>query len=91
MFVFGKSADEIDELRRGGYRPQTFIEQDPELRRVIQTIAGLADGDYRPIVDVLTSATAAPATSSAKCCGITIACSNWWKAWASSAAVTRKA
>ena len=53
MFVFGKSAEEIDAMRHEGYRPQTFIEKDPELQRVIQTIAGLRNGEYRPIVDVL--------------------------------------
>jgi glycogen phosphorylase len=53
MFVFGKSAEEIDAMRREGYRPQTYIDKDPELQRVIQTIAGLRNGEYRPIVDVL--------------------------------------
>ncbi|HUP45813.1 MAG TPA: glycogen/starch/alpha-glucan phosphorylase [Thermoanaerobaculia bacterium] len=53
MFVFGKSAEEIDALRREGSRAQSFIERDPELQRVIQTIGGLGDGAYRPLVDIL--------------------------------------
>ncbi len=55
MFVFGKTTEEIDALRREGYRPQAFIEADPELGRVVQTIAGLRNGEYRPIVDILTA------------------------------------
>jgi starch phosphorylase len=55
MFVFGKSAEEIETLRRDGYRPQPYIEKDPELQRVIQTIGGLRNGEYGPIVDVLSS------------------------------------
>ena len=52
MFVFGKSAEEIEVLRRGGYRPAAVVEQDPELKRVVETIRGLG-GDYQPLVDIL--------------------------------------
>ncbi|HUP49754.1 MAG TPA: glycogen/starch/alpha-glucan phosphorylase [Thermoanaerobaculia bacterium] len=55
MFVFGHSAEQIDELRRGGYHPPAVIEQDPELERVVQTIAGMKGEDYKPLVDILTA------------------------------------
>ncbi|HEU4522268.1 MAG TPA: glycogen/starch/alpha-glucan phosphorylase, partial [Thermoanaerobaculia bacterium] len=55
MFVFGRSAEEIDGLRRDGYNPQAFIAKDAELQRVIQTIGGMANGDYKPLVDILTA------------------------------------
>jgi len=52
MFVFGRTADEIDALR-GSYDPMAFIHANPELQRVIETIATLNNGTYRPIVDAL--------------------------------------
>ena len=55
MFVFGKTADEIDALRNGGYNPRTFIDADPELKRVIDTIGTLSGDLYRPLVEILTS------------------------------------
>ena len=54
MFVFGKTTEEIDALRRGGTGPQGFIDHDPELRRVIETIGSLSNGTYKPLVDILT-------------------------------------
>jgi len=53
MFVFGKTAEEIVAMR-GSYNPRTFIDANPDLRRVIATIAGLNGDVYRPIVDALT-------------------------------------
>ena len=58
IFIFGKTADEIRDLRRANYQPRTFVEQDPELRRVIDTLAHGAleranPGLFRPLVDNL--------------------------------------
>jgi glycogen phosphorylase len=53
MFVFGKTSDEIASMR-GNYNPNAFINENAELKRVIELIAGLGDGIYRPIVDTLT-------------------------------------
>ncbi len=53
MFVFGKTADEIVSMR-GNYNPYSFIEGNPELKRVIETIGSLNGGIYRPIVESLT-------------------------------------
>ena len=54
MFVFGKTADEIQAMR-ANYNPRTFIDANPELKRVIETITGLSGGVYRPIVESLTT------------------------------------
>jgi starch phosphorylase len=53
MFVFGKTADEIVAMR-SNYNPHTFIDANPELKRVIETIGSLNGGIYRPIVESLT-------------------------------------
>jgi len=56
LFIFGRTADEIETLRRSGYEPRTFVEQDPELQRVIEAIASLEPATpdlFRPIVDEL--------------------------------------
>ena len=50
MFTFGHSTAEIAELRA---RPRDFMT--PELRRVIDTIASLSGGVYRPLADILGS------------------------------------
>ena len=50
MFTFGHTTAQIAELRA---RPRDFMT--PELRRVIDTIAALSDGAYRPLADILTS------------------------------------
>src|SRR5947207_11505976 len=60
IFIFGMTADEVEALRRGGYRPVDWIAKDPELARAIDTIAsGALDGGrpgiFRPIVDSLTN------------------------------------
>ena len=54
MFVFGKTADEIVSMR-SSYNPRTFIDANRELKRVIETIATLSGGVYRPIVEQLAS------------------------------------
>lgn len=38
IFIFGKTADELDEIRRNGYDPKAIYENDPELKRVIDQI-----------------------------------------------------
>ena len=53
MFIFGKTAEEIAALRKG-YDARACIERVPELKRVIETIAKLADGALRPVADLLT-------------------------------------
>jgi len=59
IFIFGHTADEVEALRSGGYRPGDWIAKDPELARAIDTIAsGALDGGrpgiFGPIVDSLT-------------------------------------
>jgi glycogen phosphorylase len=54
MFVFGRTAEEVSALRAAGYDPQTFINADPELARVIKTMGSLGHGAYQPLVDALT-------------------------------------
>src|SRR5204863_8021364 len=36
IFIFGQTAEQIESLRAGGYRPGGWIEQDPLLRRAIE-------------------------------------------------------
>jgi len=60
IFIFGHTTDEVEALRRGGYRPGDWIAKDPELARAIDTIAsGALDGGragiFRPILDSLTN------------------------------------
>jgi starch phosphorylase len=54
IFIFGKTTAELESLRAAGYNPKTFIDANPELKRVIETIATLGSGAYKPIVDILT-------------------------------------
>jgi starch phosphorylase len=58
FFLFGRTADEVRELKAGGYRPRTLYETDPELREAIDMIdAGhFSCGDrdlFRPLVESL--------------------------------------
>ena len=53
--IFGHKAEEIAAMRENGYRPQEWIERSPELRQVIETIAGLESGRFREIADILTA------------------------------------
>jgi starch phosphorylase len=58
MFVFGLTAEEAAETRARGYDPRKLYEEDPELRRVLDSIAGgeFSNGDkdvFRPLVDSL--------------------------------------
>ena len=58
IFIFGLKDDEVANLKAGGYRPLDYYEQNAELKRVIDMIAG----DYfsssspmlfQPIIDSL--------------------------------------
>jgi glycogen phosphorylase len=58
IFIFGNTADQIVALRNGGYSPQAFVDANPRLKRVIDTIATgelehANPGLFRPIVDTL--------------------------------------
>ncbi len=60
FFLFGKTAPEVAEAKRNGYRPTEFIEKSAELRSVLDLLArGFFNPDepeiYRPIVQSLTS------------------------------------
>ncbi|MDH0867301.1 glycogen/starch/alpha-glucan phosphorylase [Mitsuaria sp. GD03876] len=58
MFTFGLKAEQVDALKRVGYEPRAVVEQNAQLRAVIEAIAGgeFSDGDtgrYRALVDRL--------------------------------------
>ncbi|MGA7616151.1 MAG: glycogen/starch/alpha-glucan phosphorylase [Thermoanaerobaculia bacterium] len=57
IFIFGRTAEEIDALRASGYNPREYIDRDPTLARVITALSqglGIEDpGMFRPIVDAL--------------------------------------
>jgi glycogen phosphorylase len=58
FFLFGLTVEEIRAARAGGYRPRALIESDPELRAVVDALAGgtfsRRDASlFRPIVDSL--------------------------------------
>jgi starch phosphorylase len=58
FFRFGLSVEEVNELRRRGYSPQGYYEQDADLQKVLDSIAGgeFSFGNkelFRPIVDEL--------------------------------------
>ena len=58
FFLFGLKAEEVEHLRRTGYNPVSFYENDPELRLAIDQIASGSfshgePGLFAPIVDAL--------------------------------------
>jgi starch phosphorylase len=58
FFLFGLTAEQVHELKSGGYRPQDYYEQNATLREVLDLIASgaLAGGDtglFRPLVENL--------------------------------------
>ena len=58
IFIFGNTADEVEELRRQGYKPRDYYEKDEELREVLTQIGtGVFSPDepgrYRDLVDSL--------------------------------------
>ncbi len=59
FFLFGLTAEQVQELKSRGYRPQDYYEQHAPLREVLDFIAsgGLSGGDtnlFRPLVENLT-------------------------------------
>jgi starch phosphorylase len=58
FFLFGLTAEQVNELKSRGYRPRDYYEQDKELRDVLDFIASgaLSGGDsrlFRPLLDNL--------------------------------------
>ncbi|TVR01913.1 MAG: glycogen/starch/alpha-glucan phosphorylase [Desulfovibrionales bacterium] len=58
MFIFGRTADEIKALRREGYNPWHFCENDPELKQVLSMISNNVfspqkHGLFAPVIDNL--------------------------------------
>jgi starch phosphorylase len=58
FFLFGMNVAQIEQLRKGGYRPHDVYDRNPELREVIDFISSgaLAGGDvnlFRPLVENL--------------------------------------
>ncbi len=38
IFIFGNTAEEVEELRRQGYKPREYYEKDEELHQVLTQI-----------------------------------------------------
>ena len=58
FFLFGLTAEQVQQLKTSGYRPRDYYEQNPRLREVLDFIASgtLAGGDanlFGPLVDDL--------------------------------------
>ena len=58
MFVFGLRADAVNKLKTLGYNPRLYVEENPRLHRVLQSIGSgeFSQGDtqrYRPLLDRL--------------------------------------
>ena len=58
FFLFGLTADQVDELKATGYTPRSFYESNDELREAIDLIGGgfFSNGDrelFRPLVESL--------------------------------------
>ena len=58
FFLFGLTADQVEQVKRGGYRPSDYVGGNDELREVLDLIAGgyFSRGDremFRPLVDNL--------------------------------------
>ncbi|MGF6610003.1 starch phosphorylase [Paraburkholderia sp. WSM4175] len=61
FFLFGLTADEVERVKRAGYRPEDYVKDDAELSEVLQLIAAghFSRGDremFRPLIDNLTHA-----------------------------------
>ncbi|MBS1207968.1 MAG: glycogen/starch/alpha-glucan phosphorylase [Proteobacteria bacterium] len=58
IFIFGLRTPEVQALKRGGYQPMRYYENNPSLKAVIDAIAGgtfspSEPGRYRPLIDAL--------------------------------------
>lgn len=60
IFIFGLTSDEVQGLKRNGYRPSDYYERNPELKKIIDMISSgyfsPSNQDlFKPIVDSLLS------------------------------------
>jgi glycogen phosphorylase len=60
IFIFGLTAEEVEQVKRDGYRPWEYTERSPRLQRVLELLVSgrLPPGDpdlFRPLVDDLLS------------------------------------
>ena len=58
FFLFGLTVDEVFEMKKAGYKPYRYYENNPDLRKAIDQISGgfFSNGDtnlFRPLVDHL--------------------------------------
>ena len=58
IFIFGLTAEEVNDLRKKGYNPRDYYNRQPELKKTLDMIAGgffspNAPDLFRPIVDIL--------------------------------------
>jgi starch phosphorylase len=58
FFLFGLTVDEVEQIKRDGYRPSDYVDANAELAAVLDLIAGgtFSHGDtevFRPLVDNL--------------------------------------
>ena len=58
IFIFGNTAEEVEELRRSGYKPREYYEQDEELHQALTQIgtgvfSPSEPGRYRDLLDSL--------------------------------------
>jgi starch phosphorylase len=58
FFLFGLTVEQVEQVKRDGYRPADLIAADPELAAVLNSVAGgaFSRGDtdvFRPLVDNL--------------------------------------
>lgn len=61
IFIFGLTADEVETVKKQGYCPRDYYENDPELRQVVDMIAGGVFSPqqrdlFAPLVDSLMNA-----------------------------------
>jgi starch phosphorylase len=50
IFIFGNTAEEVEELRRKGYSPREYYEKDEELHQVLTQIATGLFSPNEPVV-----------------------------------------
>ncbi len=60
FFLFGLTADEVERVKREGYRPSAYVDSNAELREVLELVASgrFSNGDrevFRPLVENLLS------------------------------------
>jgi len=55
FFLFGMTVEDVAKLQREGYRPSAFVEKDPELKEVLDSLASgaFARGDQAELQPVL--------------------------------------